>query len=393
MAQSMTFQHSMTPMNRFHSIQIGSVLLAALGILQLPLHAKEGYPPFSWDKVPLYAHFGISTGVKPEDYDFLAKHYDFIAITAGRKVGDDYTSAELYTAEAAREIKKRNPDATVLFYWATDKPKHQSKISNDRYPGDYYDATEKRGGQERKHQLFDLRRQEVLDWWSDAAGAAIHKYGCDGIYVDGATSGTENDKYQRLLDKESADAMHQGTISMLRDAKKKMGGDKLIIFNPLHPDSGKVEMLKYSDGAMIDDFDRVSTRPQSKEYMLSSIKLLRDTSRSGKIVVFKTWPRFSMLLRRDPKMLNEQEKVEQARKDITFALACFLLGAEVNSYFCYSWGWNAPEGTFVAYPEYDKPLGPPKGDFVQDDWTFTREFAHASVFVDLEKRTGRIDWK
>ncbi len=351
-----------------------------------------GAPKFSWDRVPLNAHFGISTGVKQEEYDFLAKYFGFVTITAGRSTRD-YTSAELYTAEAAKEIKKRNPDAHVLFYWASDKPKHQSKITNDKYPGEYYPYTEKKGDTVRDGKLFDLRRQEVLDWWSDASAAAIHQYGCDGIYVDGATSGTKNGKYHRLVDKKFVEAFQKGNISMLKDSKKKMGSDKLIIFNPLHPDETKKEILKYADGAMIDDFDRVAKRPQSKEYMLSSIKLLRDTSKSGKIVIFKTWPRFSMLLRKDPKMLKQKERIEQARKDITFALASFLIGAEVNSYFCYSWGWNAPEGTFVSYPEYDKRLGPPKGDFVQKGWTFTREFEHAAVFLDLEKRTGKIDWR
>lgn len=46
-----------------------------------------------------------------------------------------------------------------------------------------------------------------------------------------------------------------------------------------------------------------------------------------------------------------------------------------------------------AYPEFDKPLGEPKGDATRGGWTYTREFEHASVVVDLEKKTAKIDWK
>lgn len=48
---------------------------------------------------------------------------------------------------------------------------------------------------------------------------------------------------------------------------------------------------------------------------------------------------------------------------------------------------------FDWYPEFDKPLGAPKGDAKRDRFKYTREFEHASVFVDLEKKTAKIDWK
>lgn len=78
---------------------------------------------------------------------------------------------------------------------------------------------------------------------------------------------------------------------------------------------------------------------------------------------------------------------------ITFPLACFLVGAERHCYFCYTWGWLGKYGTFDWYPEFDKPLGPPKGEAVRNGWTYQREFEHASVFVDLEQKTARINWK
>jgi hypothetical protein len=141
------------------------------------VHSGERLPVFSWDRVPVSVHFGISGGLEPEQYDFVAKRFNFITLTAGRFPRNSESSAELYTAEAARAIKKRDPRAKVLFYWASDKPKHQSKISNAAYPGEYIVRTKRKKG--RKDQVtrwFDVTRKEVQDWWSDAAADAVHKY-------------------------------------------------------------------------------------------------------------------------------------------------------------------------------------------------------------------------
>ena len=53
---------------------------------------------------------------------------------------------------------------------------------------------------------------------------------------------------------------------------------------------------------------------------------------------------------------------------------------------------NLKDIWFDWYPEFDKPLGPPLGDAIRNGWTYQREFEHASVFVDLENKTAKIDW-
>ncbi|TWT80409.1 hypothetical protein CA13_18250 [Planctomycetes bacterium CA13] len=359
--------------------------------------ASNVFPEFSWDRVPVSVHFGIGDGLEPEQYDFVAKHFNFITLTAGQLPRDSTGSAETYTAEAARAIKNRNPKAKVLFYWASDKPKAQSKISNAAYPGEYIIHTRNRkGGKKQVTKHFDVTRKEVQDWWSDAAANAVHKYSCDGIFVDGATAGTPGGPWSRDLGNEKAATMDKAMFAMLNNARKKMGPGKLIIFNPLHGYEGSrtqlgKEYLPVTDGAMVDDFDRL--RVQSKEYMANTMKTMQEAAKDEKIIVFKGWPRF-LSAWRDGKMKQtpHDEVLRMAQKDITFPLACFLVGAEPNCYFCYTWGWNPEEGSLDWYPEFDKPLGPPKGDAVQRGWTFQREFEHATVFVDLENRTAKIDW-
>ena len=41
---------------------------------------------------------------------------------------------------------------------------------------------------------------------------------------------------------------------------------------------------------------------------------------------------------------THDEVLRAAQKEITFPLACFLVGAEPNCFFCYSWGWTAKDG-------------------------------------------------
>ncbi|GAB6166379.1 hypothetical protein JCM19992_23790 [Thermostilla marina] len=382
---------------------LGMILFTAISVMhaigqQRQEPAKRALPEFKWDRVPVSAHFGIGDGLEPAQYDFVAKHFNFITLTAGRLPRDSEGSAETYTAQAALAIKERNPNATVLFYWAIDKPKWQSKISNAAYPGEYILHTRNMpGGKQQVTRYFDLTRKAVQDWWSDAAADAVHKYSCDGIFVDGATAGSPGGPFSRDLGAEKAAVMDKAVFAMLKSAREKMGPDKLIIFNPLHGYDGSrsqlgKEYLPVTDGAMIDDFDRL--RVQSKEYMANTIKTMQEAAKDGKIIIFKGWPRFLAAWRSGKmKTTPHDEVLRMARNDITFPLACFLIGAQPHCYFCYSWGWNPEEGSLDWYPEFDKPLGPPKGDAVQKDWTFEREFQHAHVFVDLENRTAEIDWR
>jgi hypothetical protein len=48
---------------------------------------------------------------------------------------------------------------------------------------------------------------------------------------------------------------------------------------------------------------------------------------------------------------------------------------------------------FESYPELERPLGPPKGGTKMDGWNYQRDFAHASVFVNLKTKEARIEWK
>jgi hypothetical protein len=76
-------------------------------------------------------------------------------------------------------------------------------------------------------------------------------------------------------------------------------------------------------------------------------------------------------------------------------LLAFLIGAQEFSYFQYGWGWRLETGPLVTYPALTQQIGEPLGEHTPlepDGWRFTRDFEHVRVTVDLEQRTGLLDW-
>jgi hypothetical protein len=355
---------------------------------------KAGYPHFSWDRVPLYAHLGIGDGLEPDQINFLADRFKLIAFTGGRITRG---SLEQNIAAAARAIKERNPQAKVLFYWASDIPKGQWRASNANFPKDGY-VRPAVAGSMKGEKSFDVTKPAVRDWWTGVAAKAVTEYSCDGIFVDGATAGAPGEAWAGLFGKERAAELEAGMFTMLQEAKERMGANSLIVFNPLHGDDGEhgalgEDYLPVTDGAMVDDFDRgANIRRQSNQYIANTIETMGKAATDGKVIIFKAWPGFTWWSDKEMIKRPHDEIHRVARESITFPLASFLIGAREHCYFCYTWGWLAEYGTFDWYPEFDRPLGAPKGDAVQTGWTFRRDFEHAAVFVDIEKRIGNIDW-
>ena len=350
------------------------------------LRAGDALPLFSWDHVPVYAHVGKRSGdFTPRELDFLAKHFDFITIEKAQAI-QKYGNTEAGFAVAAREIKKRNPKAKVLFYWNASLAYFGLYQAMRTFPADglLRDSKGRLVLRRNKVPNYDLTRQDVRDWWSDVAAKAVHEYGADGIFAD--AMGQRKDG----LDAKKVAALVAARVAMLEETRRKIGPDKLIIYNGLMRDDPK-KLLRFADGAMIESFCHPKYG-NSKEELTAYFEATRAAANDGKIVILKGWPGFSF---RQKEMMQKPyaELARLAKERITFPLACFLITAERNCYFCYSWGYREKHGTFEWYPEFDKPLGPPLGEAKRNGWIYHRDFAHASVTVNLETRTARIDWK
>jgi hypothetical protein len=100
-----------------------------------------------------------------------------------------------------------------------------------------------------------------------------------------------------------------------------------------------------------------------------------------------------------PAPTTPAEKAAIAASRFNSELAMFLLVAGEHDIWIYSWFWGfddyaggQPDSTIPAkfFAEADCPLGAPKAPYTRKSgtWTYTREFEHASVFVDLENRNA-----
>ncbi|MBT3198950.1 MAG: hypothetical protein HN350_03450 [Phycisphaerales bacterium] len=361
---------------------------------------KTALAPFSWDTVPVYIHFGKSSGPLTDDeVKFVARTSNFVCFEKGHGKGR-FGSTEKGIAHDAKRLKALNGKIKVLFYWngflnyqlydaCKEFKKHPDWIFRDAQGKPLYKT--------RTLEQYNLLNAEFRQWWASIAAKAVKEYACDGIFMD-ALLQTTNPKWVRMgwgRGKESK--VTRAVVDMIRQAKKKMGNDAILLYNGLRSSDRNrtmkgAQFLAHADGAAIEHFGAFQSR--TKESIARDIEAISKTGKAGKIVVVKAWPDPQFNWTNKTKMkLPAAKLAKEAREKITFPLACFLVAAQENSYFCYSWGYREQHGGLIEYPELNKPLGKPKGDATKKQWVYTRSFEHADVWVDLAGRKARINWK
>jgi hypothetical protein len=178
---------------------------------------------------------------------------------------------------------------------------------------------------------------------------------------------------------------------MMEDMNNRMDSSKLKLANLIRaslPESG-LDNMHYFNGSYMEGIDG------DKDYLAEEIKAAQTVAREEKIIAF------CMNLGDEiPNLMNDVNghlilnASLQERMD--FSLAMFLISAEEYSYFLMHDGYNVnPNASAVwmkRFAEYDKPLGPPIGPATQSGYIYTREFEHASVWLDLSQEKGEITW-
>jgi len=77
-----------------------------------------------------------------------------------------------------------------------------------------------------------------------------------------------------------------------------------------------------------------------------------------------------------------------------YSFATYLIVASEWSYYGMSAGWGT--ASFPWYPEFDRPLGAPKGPAMSTGSppsSYSREFEHVSVTLDTKKKSASVVWK
>jgi hypothetical protein len=324
-------------------------------------------PYFSWDTVPVYIHFGKSSGPLSEtELRFVAQVSDFVCLEKGHGRGR-FGPTEEGIAFDAKRLKELNPRMKVLFYWNTflnyplydacqTVADHPQWIFRDKKGEPIYKV-----GMLEQYNLLD---SEFRQWWATIAGKAVSEYGCDGIFMDAVNQAKRPIWMKRGWGVGNEGILTQAVAEMMRLASKQMGDDALLIYNgirssdPAGNTTGK-EYLPYTDGVMVEHF--TAFHSQSKESIAADIEAINTAASMGKTVVVKGWPDPTFNWTNKEKMRVPSAKLaHEARKKIIFSLAGFLIAAQENCYFSYSWGWREQHGSLVDYPEFHKPLGKPR---------------------------------
>ncbi|WP_417443137.1 putative glycoside hydrolase [Joostella sp.] len=358
---------------------------------------EKKYPDFSWDQIQLCFHFGNNNRLLSDDeISFITDHSNIICLEKAHGIGEmGYTEKGIAT-DASR-LKLAKPDMKVIFYWNAflDYKMYKASKTYNQHPEWW--LKDKNGNLDYKSKdlkRYDLSNPAVRKWWVDIAYKGVTDYNCDGVFMDAFPQVNASANID-LWGQEKYDAINQGLHYLVKETRERLGQDKLILFNGIRTtDAGTfgTSFYEHGDAPMMEHFGVIKSA--TKEAMLADIQAMQAAGKKGKMVIFKGWPgEKGLWINKEFMAHSKEEKEAIAKREIVFPLACFLIGAQEYAYFSYSWGYQAEHGFFIDYPEYHKKLGKPLSDYKKNGWVLTRDFEYAKVWVNLENRTAKIDWK
>ncbi len=368
-----------------------------LGVLLTP---KGRLPQFTWDRVPLYMHIRKATSYTEEEIKFLAR---FPLITFEKSNGyRDSGSVEAGTLKAAREVKAVNPNATILYYrnvivhyggYAVDRELEQipGALLHDR-KGDTRLVR-------KRVPAYDLSNPDLRAWWVNSCRTMTADPAIDGLFLDGNVKALEPGYLAREIGAAKKRQTVAGYHRLMKETRQAIGPDKLMLANILRArfDNAGLEYLDYFDGSYLEGFFHNVGSAGYEAYVAKGIDAIQKAARQGKIIAFTT--AFSSKVSADGMGLDEAaatvESDTEARAALIYPLALFLVCAEEHSYFRIHEGYSADDNNrwMRWLPEYDRPLGPPNGPARKEGFRYTRTFAHATVDLDIQKRTASIEWR
>ena len=365
---------------------------------------KTKLPEFSWDTMPLYMHLRKSTAFTKEEIRFIAKHP---LITFEKSTGNrTYESTEQGVIQAAKSVKKISPDAKILYYknvvvnWGGYKEdedflkKHPEAILVDDNGKNALMPNKKTG-------FFDLSQKSVRSYWLGHVAKMAKNPAIDGLFMDANIKVLVPNFFKNRVGEAKQKAIELGYLSMMTDLNSQIGKDNLFIANmirvrPEFEDSGR-EYLKLFDGSYIEGFENESFGMNYEDYLAKGIEAVQKSAREGKVI--------AMTLGIGEALNSTHEGIDDIReklnknddftKRLDYLLAIFLVCAEKYSYVYPHDGYGIEKSAvwLKTFPQYEKPLGKPKGYAKRDGYIYTRSFEHLDVFLDIKNKTATLNFK
>lgn len=385
---------------------LSALLLAPFAALYAaaPAGGPDRLPAFSWERVPRYMHIRKDTAFTADELRYLAS---FPLVTFEKSTGArDTGSTEAGTLAAARAVKKINP-ATKVLYYRNVIVHYGGYAANDaltRVPGAF--LVGRNGGDQLvrgRVQAYDLTNAEVRDWWLAGATRVCADPAVDGLFLDGNIKVLEPAYLRAEIGEQKKAALVDGYTAMMQDARRMLGPGKLMVANVLRarlPDAG-MDRLRAFDGSYLEAFETAVGGLPVKDYVAKGMAAFQEAARQGFVIAFTA----GLGEEDSGEGVKNRERTDELRQAMTsdaaatrrfnYLLALFLICAEQHSYFCAHDGYDAKKSkVWMKHPpEFDRPLGAPRGPAVRAGYVYTREFAHASVRLDLEQQAGEIDWR
>lgn len=366
-------------------------------------------PEFSWDTLPLYIHIRKREKFTDEELQYLA---GFPLITLEKTTGSEtYGSTDAGSIEAAKAIKQINPNAKVLFY--RNVFIHYSTYSFDdqldNIP-DWY-LTTKRGDDRvvrNKVRGYDTSNEAVREWWVDSAAEVCRSPHIDGLFLDGNIKSLSSYLKPQLPRGKKQETI-EGYHDMMTATRKAIGPEKLMVANIVRarfPQSG-LEYMDYFDGSYLELFTTpAGTKLSKKDYIAKGIAAVQTAARNGKIIAMTLGVGDGGASDDVDETHGRVDDLSEISQDkLQYQLALFLVCAEKYSYLFLNDGYCVDSkgkgkkkvcqsGLWLkSLPEYERPLGPPAGPAVREGYIYTRDFEHASVWLDIENGQGKVTWK
>ncbi|MEP3838625.1 MAG: putative glycoside hydrolase [Algibacter sp.] len=361
---------------------------------------KTFYPKFSWDTTPMYYMFGDPKRVLLlEEVEQIASKTDFICIEKSHGL-EQLGAAELGAKHDVEAFKKVKPEMKVLFYfnsayaWPfTSYNKAFTKNNIDKHPELkkflIFDSETNALAHRKNTFFFDVLNPEFRDWWVNTVATGVEFSGADGAFIDQMHGFS-------WLRKDKVKEVQKAMGDMMAALKDKLGPNKIVLGNNANTKAARY-VFPSIDANM---FEHYGNAFLSKEKLLQDWEDMLRIAKAGKMSIFRIGVEYDSDAEEKKdfykgRLRNERFAVLSKEK-LEYYHACYLIGAQPYSYFQYGWGWQLAHGSLLDYPEFQKPLGEPKGPYtrtIPDGWEFTREFEHASVWVNLDKKQAKIDWK
>ena len=284
-------------MKPIDAVTLLAVLLAPLSAIPAaeppaPLANQQRMPVFSWDHVPLYVHIRKDTAFTDEEIRYLAT---FPLITFEKATGHrDSGSVEAGTLKAARAVKAINPATKVLYYRnvIVHYGGYAADTSLEGIPGAFLVG---RDGNDKlirnRVQAYDLTNKSLRDWWIDAARKVCSDPAVDGIFLDGVVKVLEPAFLKKEIGEEKKAAELAGYVTMMKDTRKMLGPQKLMVANVLRarfPDSG-LSYMQTLDGSYIEGFEG-TVGMSKKDYVAKGMEAFQKAAQQGSIIAFTCGP-------------------------------------------------------------------------------------------------------